>query len=190
MSRQCIEHWVSGKEKLVSSTGPHHLFPCHRRHVCYLHPSPSPGTSGPCFCLDTWFFLLQAAGTRILSLDQTCGGGESLHRSSAWKPSWYSPTQGPDPVEERLVGVLLLFNKFNLYQEMLYLQLCLSMCISGKLLLFSKLQNWQSKTAFRIWSHVGLPGYFGESRYCYREGRYSDVRIQSQISNYLEILGH
>lgn len=37
---------------------------------------------------------------------------------------------------------------------------------------------------------LGLPGYFGERRCCYREGRHNDVRIQSQISNYLEILGH
>ena len=145
LSKKCQGNALSAgcqvKRSFSPIRDPHHLFPCHRRHVCYLHPSPSPGTSGPCSCLDTWFFLLRAAGTRILSLDQTCGGGESLHRSSAWKPSWHSPTQGPDPVgEERLVGVLLLFNKFNLYQEMLYLQLCLSMCITVKLL-FSKHQN-------------------------------------------------
>lgn len=37
---------------------------------------------------------------------------------------------------------------------------------------------------------LGFPGYFGERRCCYWEGRHNDIRIQSQISNYLEILGH
>lgn len=47
----------------------------------HLHPGPFLGISGPCFCPDTWFFLLRAAGTKILSLDQTCGGGETCDES-------------------------------------------------------------------------------------------------------------
>lgn len=73
----------------------------------HLHPGPSLGISGPCFCPDTWFFLLRAAGTKILSLDQTCGCGESLwmgaspaHPLPTLRPSSQTPgvaEPGPQP---------------------------------------------------------------------------------------------
>lgn len=65
-----------GERRLPPGQGPVHLSSCCRQPVHHLRPSPSLGISGPCFCPDTWFFLLRAVGTKILSLDRTCEGGE------------------------------------------------------------------------------------------------------------------